>query len=283
MKKIIVILLLTTTITLYGQSGIDEEFIKAENLLEDYRIREAYFLLDDLYIRSDKKDTLYPHVLLAYLYTVSELESSYRMHEQFDSSVIYGKKALELIRKSKPFLHKKELQKAEFWMHKNLVVSYFGLDDLENADIHKNILYKAYKAKKLPKNYYYIDQYFNFSFFKWKDKNIWGYEWYPSLPFDRFGSTFTKVVYYVYSTTADGEDDEQLFRFHVLMFHQNPKNAKFDYILEKQWEENGINVSGSYYNYRYQENIDYRKLKRDIIEILENDIQPNSRRTIEIR
>ncbi|MDD3773652.1 MAG: hypothetical protein PHC38_13490, partial [Weeksellaceae bacterium] len=72
----------------------------------------------------------------------------------------------------------------------------------------------------------------------------------------------------------------QLFRFHVLMYHQDSKNAKFDYLLEKQMETDEATISGSYYQYTYKENIDYKKLKDDIKEIVTKEIEPSSRRTI---
>ncbi|MEZ4805201.1 MAG: hypothetical protein R2852_06895 [Bacteroidia bacterium] len=153
---------------------------------------------------------------------------------------------------------------------KNLIVSYFGLGQIEKAKKHKDILYKAYKQKKLPEG---IDGYFNFHFFKFKDKNIWGYEWYPKLPKDRISSSFTKIVYYVYSTNPDGTDNEQLYRFHVLMFHKISKETKFDYLLVKKVETDKGLISSSYYQYTYLEDIDYKKLSDDIKEILTNEIE----------
>ena len=199
------------------------------------------------------------------------------MNEQYENSLKYGLEALRLIEIGKKYFDK-EFASREFWMHKNLVVSYFGLGQLDKFQKHKDILYKAYKKKKLPEG---IDEYFNFSFFKWEDKNIWGYEWYPELGDPETKGSFTKIVVYVYSTNEDGSDNEQLFRFHVKKFHKfNAKSVSFDYLLEKQYDTEKENISGSYYNYTYNSKIDYIKLKSDILEILKNDIQPDSRRII---
>lgn len=59
-------------------------------------------------------------------------------------------------------------------MYKNLIVSYNEINDLKNAQIYMDKIYKAYKSNKLPKNYNNIDQYYNFSYFKWNDKKCVG-------------------------------------------------------------------------------------------------------------
>lgn len=64
------------------------------------------------------------------------------------------------------------------------------------------------------------------------------------------------------------------------MFHQDSKDAIFDYLLEKQMETNEATISGSYYQYTYNADIDYKKLKEDIKEIISKEIEPSSRRTM---
>lgn len=283
MKKIIAILISISSAVLYAQDDIYKEFQKIDSALEAGKYIETYPKLKLIEQKCNRKDTLYLHILSECLYVSRNLEYQYRMNEKYDTAIIYAKDALMYIEIGKSFYDKKLISEEYFWMQKNLLVSYFEIGEMDNAMKQRKILYKAYKSGKLPKDFYNIDQYYNFSYFKWKDKNIWGYEWYPDLPSDRFNSSFTKIVYYVYSTKPDGSDNEQIYRFHVLMFHHNPKNAKFDYILERQINQDDILISGSYYGYTYKEEIDYIKLKKDIIEILEKDIQPDSRRTMRIR
>ena len=162
-------------------------------------------------------------------------------------------------------------------MTKNVVVSYFGLGQLENAKKYKDILYKAYEDKKLPKG---LDEYFNFTFFKWEGKNIWGYEWFEELPKDKFSKSFSKIVYYVYSTNSDDSDKDQLYRFHVLMFHNIDPSNKIDYVLTKRLETATNEVSGTLYAYTYSENIDYVKLQADIREVLKGNYKPDTKSTI---
>lgn len=219
---------------------------------------------------------MYNYVTWYYEATTSHLENENRLNENYQNSLNFGLEALEIIQKNKQYFNEKFAEK-EPWMIKNIIVSYFGLGQIEEAKKYKDILYQSYKDKTLPKG---IDGYFNFDFFKFKDKNVWGYEWFHDLPKNRFSSSFTKVVYYVYSTNEDGSDKEQLYRFHVLMFHKDNKDIKFDYLLERQIETEEATISGSYYQYTYTEDIDYKKLKTDIVEILTNEIEPSSRRTV---
>lgn len=276
MKTILTfIFLLIATFTI-GQKENLTKYQTADSLLRAEDYIDAYNILKEIEVKCDQKDTLYGNILWYYLGAIWELEDQNRNKEQFETSIKFGLEALELMKKGKS-LFNEEFTTREFWMHKNLIVSYFGLNQFDKAEKHKDILYKAYKHNRLPKG---IDNYFNFDFFKMNDKNIWGYEWYQELPQDRFSSSFTKIVYYVYSTNPDGTDKDQLYRFHVLMFHQDSKKAKFDYLLERQLETEEATISGSYYQYTYKEDIDYQKLRDDIKEIISKEIEPSSRRTI---
>lgn len=277
MKKIFSLFAILTITTLtFGQATIKEKYVQAETLLKANEIKEAYNLFKELKPQVSTKDTLYNYVVWYYVSATSELESEYRKKEDFENSLKYGLEALQTIQDNKQFFDER-FAKREQWMNKNIVVSYFGLGQFDNAKMYKEKLYQGYKDETLPKG---IDEYFNYDFFKLKDKNIWAYEWYPELPDDRSSSSFTKIVYYVYSTNADGSDKDQLFRFHVLMFHQDAKDAKFDYLLERQIETEDATISGSYYQYTYKKDIDYKKLREDVKEIVTNKIEPSSKRTV---
>jgi len=276
MKKAFIYFALLFCIAASGQTGILEKYQYADSLFKASNYEAAYNIFKEIEPKTNPEDTIYNYILWYYTMSTTQLESLNRMAEQWSNSLKYGLEALRLIKKGKSFFDE-NFTTREYWMHKNLIVSYFALGQMNEVEKHKKILYTAYNEKKLPEG---LDGYFNFSFFKWRDKNIWGYEWYPELPEDRFSTSFTKVVYYVYSTNPDGSDKGQLFRFHVLMFHQDSKDAKFDYLLERQMETDKETISGSYYRYTYKKEIDFLKLKKDIIEILEKDIQPDSRRSI---
>lgn len=277
MKRILILFFsLTYSILIFGQTSLTEKYSHSERLLNDNDIKGAYTLLKELKTQVTTKDSLYNYVVWYYVGTTSEIEREYRKKEDYINSLKYGLEALQTIEENKQYFDEKFAEK-EAWMIKNIIVSYFGLEQIENAEKYKEKLYQRYKDKTLPKG---IDGYFNFDYFKLKDKNIWGYEWYPELPDDRFSSSFTKVVYYVYSTNADGSDKDQLYRFHVLMYHQDGKDTKFDYLLERQIETDEATISGSYYQYTYKKDIDYKKLKADIKEIVSKEIEPSSRRII---
>jgi hypothetical protein len=280
MKRIIISFICVTLSALtFGQTDVNEKYEQVEKLLKADDTKGAYSLLKEIKLHLETEDSLYQYVVWYYVATASELESEYRRKEDYSNSLKYGLEALQAIQENKEYFDEKFAER-EPWMNKNIIVSYFGLGQIENAKKYKEKLYQGFKDKKLPEG---IDGYFNFDFFKLKDKNIWGYEWYPELPDDRFSGSFTKVVYYVYSTNEDGTDKDQLFRFHVLMFHQDSKNSKFDYLLERQIETDIAIVSGSYYQYTYKKDIDYKKLKEDIKEIVTQEIEPSTRRTIHKR
>lgn len=273
MKGILIILLLAITTTAFGQSEIFKKYQKADSFLQVNNFSEAYKIFEDIEPRCSTEDTLYNYILWYYIGATTQIEQDFRNKEMFDSSLVYGLKALRLIEKGISFFDE-EFAARRYWMTKNIVVSYFGLGQLDNAQKYKDVLYRAYKEKKLPKG---IDEYFNFTFFKWNNKNVWGYEWFEDLPEDRFSKSFSKVVYYVYSTNPDGSDKDQLYRLQVLMFHKIDPSVKFDYVLTKRLETAKNEVSGTLYAYTYDKNIDFKKLQADIREVLKGNYQPGTK------
>jgi hypothetical protein len=276
MNKLITLLFLTVSNLSFGQSEILKKYITADSLMQSNDFKVAYNIFKDIESKCDKKDTLYNSILWYYTNSATQIEKAFRDNQQFDSSLFYGLETLKLIEKSKLYFDEKFASK-RYFMTKNIVVSYFGLGQLDNAKKYKEILYKAYKDKTLPKG---MDEYFNFTFYKWEDKNIWGYEWFEELPEDRFSKSFSKIVYYVYSTNPNGKDKDQLYRLQVLMFHNIDPSNKIDYVLTKRLETAKNELSGTLYAYTYTKDIDYKKLQADIKEVLKGNYQSDSKTMI---
>ncbi len=277
MKNTFTILFLTIfSFVSFGQMEIlkknqlADSFIKTNNLIESYRI------LKEIEPKCDTKDTNYHQILWNYVSVATELEKQSRLSENFDKSIEYGLEALTIIDKAKPFFNPKFAAR-EYFMIKNVIVSYFGLGQLENAKKYKDKLYDAYQTNKLPQG---LDQYFNFTFFKWQNNNVWGYEWFEEIPENRMSKSFSKIVYYIYSTKPDGTDNEQLYRLHVLMFHKMDTSIKFDYVLTKRLETAKNEVEGTLISYTYQKEIDYQKLQVDIKEVLNGNYEPGIKTNI---
>ena len=274
MKKINFLILLLIPIIGFSQNDFLNEYKKAEDLLQTNQIDSAYVKFKELEKSLPKNDTLYEYSLWYKVATATYLEEINRSQEKFKKSLELAVEALDGIEKGIE-LFDEDFAKRKYFMIKNIIVANYGLGDFVEGKKWKEKMYKAKKENLLPEG---IDEYFNYDFFKFEDKNIWGYEWYAELPKDRFSSSFTKVVYYVYSTNPDGSDKDQLYRLHVLMFHGN--NKYFDYVMDKRFETATEEVSGTLYSYTYKENIDYEKLKNDVKEILKGNLQPDTKRTM---
>lgn len=275
MKKQLTILLLTISAVTFGQTEILKKYQTADSLMQKNEFKAAYNIFKDIEPKCNSTDTIYSYILWYYTSATTQIEKAFRENQQFDSSLVYALEALKLIEKGKPLFDEKFASR-EYFMTKNIVVSYFGLGQIENAIQYKDKLYQAYKDKKLPNG---LDEYFNFTFFKWEDKNVWGYEWYEDLPEDRFSKSFSKIVYYVYSTNPDGTDKDQLYRLHVLMYHNIDPSNKIDYVLTKRLETAKNEVSGTFYAYTYTKDIDYKKLQADIKEVLKGNYEPDTKST----
>ncbi len=268
-KTILTTITFILTLSCFSQTELQDKYNTADSLLQSGNLKQAYTLFKELESTCEPKDTLYEYILWYYTNAASSLAKEYRMQEKFDSALTTELVASELIEKGIPIFGDLFIVR-KYWMHKNMVVNYFGLNDLKKAEQHKKILYEAYEKKQLPDG---LDEYFNFDFFTHENKNIWGYEWLEELPEDRFSRSFSKVVYYVYSTNKDGTDKDLLYRLHVVMFHNsNPKKMGFDYVLTKHVDTARGEAAGTLYSYTYLEDIDYSKLKSDVKKVLNGDL-----------
>lgn len=271
MKKILLSLFASGFLSAYAQTNVAVEYRRADSLVQQEQFLPALHILRKIEPLCSPKDTLYDHILWYYTGVLSQLEKDYRMQEKFDSSLACGLEALPLIRRAMPRFDAKFAAR-EYWMVKNIIVSYFGLNQYDKAAKYQAELYAARNKKKLPEG---LDEYYNFSFYRFEGKNIWGYEWYPELGDPETEGSFSKIVYYVYSTNPDGSDKDQLYRLHVLKFHKLDNSVKFDYVLTKRLEKAENEASGTLYAYTYNKKIDYVKLQADIREVLKGNYGKN--------
>ena len=268
MRKVFVLLAIFALIAVdvYAQSDPHERHI--DSLCQSGLFDEAYRYAKQRWqgLPADKSRT-YKDATFDYYRTAYMLEMAYRYQENFEEALKLNEEMLALM---KP--------ETDYFAIRNKIVCYSGLGNYKKAAENRALLYKAHKKNKLPCEYE-LCHYYNFDFFKIDTLNIWGYEWYDELPKNRFSTSFTKVVYYVYSTNPDGSDKDQLYRLHLIMFHGT--DMPFDYIMTRYISTENSERRESMYNYTYNENIDYEKLHNDVIEIVKGgkktDTQNSSR------
>lgn len=264
----------TLNVAAQGKKDLTQQLETGRTLASEGKLEEAAQIYSGIYAQL-KKDSASTEEAWRYVQILNELSKQNSMKQQYATAAAYALNGLTILQDPK-FKSDERFSNAEPWMLKNVIAASRGAGDMKQFYKYKNILYKDYKNGSL-QDKGSIGKCFNFDFFRIGDKNIWGYEWYHEMPKNRFGSSFTKIVYYVYSTNPDGSDKEQLYRYHVLMFHQDQEGSKFAYILERQIEDDQQIQRGSYYSYVYNEDIDYEKLQRDIKEIVSNNIGPDSK------
>lgn len=268
MEKVIHLLLIIATMIPFGcayaQSDPHERHI--DSLCQSGLFDEAYQYAKQRWqgLPADKSRT-YKDATFDYYRTAYMLEMAYRYRENFGEALKLDEEMLTLM---KP--------ETDYFAIRNKIVCYSGLGNYKKAAENRALLYKAHKKNKLPCEYE-LCHYYNFDFFKIDTLNIWGYEWYDELPKNRFSTSFTKVVYYVYSTNPDGSDKDQLYRLHLIMFHGT--DMPFDYIMTRYISTENGEIRSSMYDYTYKENIDYEKLHNDVIEIVKGGKKTDTRQS----
>lgn len=269
MRYLIPILILALQSLVFAGEDCRQRFNHADSLLKAGNVKSAYIELKDIAGDCDYGDSLYSEIYFFYVSATTYLEKEMQKQEKWKEALKYGLETVELIEKgvneyggrvTDNFIQRK------YWMYKDIIVAYYGLNKLDKAQEFKNKLYEAHGKKLLPEG---IDKYFNFEFFKIDGKNVWGYEWYPVLGDPETEGSFSKVVYYVYSTNPDGSDKDQLYRLHVLKFHKISDDVKFDYVLTKRLDKAQNEPAGTLYAYTYQKKIDFKKLRADIRKVIQ--------------
>ena len=268
MKKVFLLLLTLATMiptcVTYAQSDPHERHV--DSLCQLGLFDEAYRYAKQRWqgLPADKSQA-YRNATFDYYRTAYMLEMVYRYQEKFKEALTLNEEMLALM---KP--------ETDYFAIRNKVVCYSGMGNYSEAAKNRATLYKAHKKQQLPCEYE-LCNYFNFDYFKIDTLNIWGYEWYDELPKNRFSTSFTKVVYYVYSTNPDGSDKDLLYRLHLIMFHGD---APFDYIMDKRISTEKGEIQGSMYHYTYNEKIDYEKLHNDVKEIVKEKKGTDTQRFI---
>lgn len=275
-KVYFLFLLISVPFAVISQTDADYDLLNSlilDNPDEAYSYsRQKY----EMAMSSKKIDTLYMDAILMHLQTIKYYEQYLRIHENFSKDLEINAELLDMIQKHKKLFNKR-FQQEKYFAYRNLIVCHTGLGNYETAQEYRDILYKAQKKGKVPCEYE-LCNYFNFDFFTVDTLNVWGYEWYDKIPKDRFSQSFSKIVYYVYSTYPDGSDKDLLYMLHVLMFHGY--GQPFDYIMEKQFSTDEGDFYGSMYSYTYNKDIDFKKLHNDVKEIVKHNKQTDTQRYI---
>lgn len=269
MKNYLLLLLISLlAVSTQAQNKQEESFKTAVELYEAQKFKESLPLFSDLETQVSKEDTLYPIVLWYHIGCLWLIENSYREQLDWKNSLKYALDCEKVLERAENYFTDEYLER-RFWLYKNIILAYIGLKQHDLARAYQDKLYAGYKAGALPEG---LDEYYNFDRFVYKDQNIWGYEWYEELPEDRFSTSFTKIVYYVYSRNKDGSDKEQLYRLHVLMFHNIDPSNGIDYVLTRISDHPEGESRQTLYSYMYSSPIDVPKLQDDIRKVLKGKV-----------
>jgi hypothetical protein len=65
------------------------------------------------------------------------------------NSLKYALECEKVLEKADNYLNDEYLS-GKYWLYKNIVLAYFGLDQLDSAKRYQDKLYAAYKDKKTP-------------------------------------------------------------------------------------------------------------------------------------
>lgn len=271
MKFLKLILILLVSITTTAQTNIATDYDNALKLYNAKQYLEAYTAFKTLKSQLIEKDALYTDVVKYLTASTTELEQSARLKGDYQTSLKYSLEAVDLLKGNTSNFDGNASNK-ELLMNQNIIVAYTGLEKYADANSYKQVLYNRNRENTLPMA---LSGYFNSEYFKVGDKNVWVYEWYDDAFSERVSNNFSKVVYFVYSTDADGQNKESLYRLHLL-----PNKDKGNYSLEKQFDRNTKQFGSKFNQVTFAKELDYKALKKEVITIIAQGLTPSNEREI---
>jgi len=219
----------------------------------------------------DRPFTMIPQIYSAQEKPEEALKSFYEAKENISKegdsyiTVLYNIGLLELLNEEYDkaeiiFNELLKLNPKDYHSYSKIIQIHYAKKEYDKAAPYKEELYKAYEAGVLKDN---LSEMFCFDQFEWEDKLIQVFERFE----EKKGELYYKHLFYVVN-----EESEIEFRIQT---ENSPISAELGgpkYLLGMDKDE-----EHSTFNYGFNEDFDYDKLKETVIKVLEDEIKPTAR------
>lgn len=248
-------------------SGLGDSYISIENY---DKALSAYQEAIEKENPIDRPFTMIPQIYSAQGKNAEALKAFYSAKENISKegnsyiTVLYNIGLLELLQDNYDkaelaFKELIELYPEDYHSYSKLIQIYYANKEYDKAIPYKKSLYEAYNKGVLTDN---LKEMFCFDQFEWKDKLIQVFERFE----EKEGELYYKHLFYVVN-----QENEIEFR---LQTENSPISVELGgpkYLI-------GMDKDGEHstFNYGFDENFEYEKLKETIIEILEDKIKPTT-------
>lgn len=260
-----------------GQGRIDQLLSKADSAYFDHKdYSTALVLYKQIKERIDSTHLDYKYTVDKIARTIFYLEHETRSKNEVEKSIELSEEFINLVDKYSKYIDSAVIEK-KYFMYKNMIIGYFALKQGNKAQLYQKKLYRAYENKALPKG---IDKSYNFEKITWDSLNVWGYEWYPQLGDSEAEGSFSKHIYYVYSTDDQGGDKNLLYTLETVKIHKFKGNEP-DYVLTKRTYGKGWEESESIWSSTFYDPIDYDKLHEAVIAFLKGNVESDTKSKVE--
>lgn len=262
-----------------------EAAIKTNSNSSDYYsgLGDSYISLNDFdnaliaFKESTKKEnpidrpfTMIPQIYSALGKSEEALNSFYIAKEKISKeensyiTVLYNIGLLELLKKdytkSEQALKELiEIMPEDYQSYAKIIQIYYAQKDYKKAEPYRKMLYKAYENKVLEDN---LKEMFCFDQFEWKDKLVQVFERFE----EKEGELYYKHLFYIVN-----QENQIEFRIQTENSPVSEELGGPKYLV-------GMDKDGEHFtfNYGFNEDIDYDKLKETVIQILDEKINPTA-------
>jgi hypothetical protein len=280
MRKPIVLLILLAGAAglILGQTYDINKLKAAYDCLEKKDYASSLKLFQEIYARADKSDRYFRDIAYGRAASLFFSLGDVMKRNDWNRVIELGDGLITVLDADKDVLDPVLLEK-KYWAVKDLIVAYFGLGQRDKAKPFQEVLYEAYQQKQLPEG---INLSYNFEKFVHDGLNVWGYESYAQLADQEPGASFSKHVYYIFSRDNEGNDKEELFTLETVGVHKLSPDLP-DFVLTRRVRVEESLRSETYWDFTFNDPVDYEKLHQAIIEFLKGGAKPSSTSITKIR
>jgi hypothetical protein len=280
MRKLVALVLLMAGVPglIVGQTYDINKLKEAYDRLEKKDYVSSLKLFQEIYTRADKSDRNFRDIAYGRSASLFYGLVDVMKRDDWNKAIELADGLIKALDADKDVLDPVLLDK-RYWATKDLIVAYFGLGQRNKARPFQAVLYEAYEQKRLPEG---LDRAYNFEKFVHDGLNVWGYESYAELPDLEPGTSFSKHVYYVFSRDDRGNDKEELFTLETAAVHKLTPDLP-DFVLTKRIRGGESLRSETYWEFTFNDPVDYEKLHQAVIEILKGGAKPSSTSTAKIK
>ena len=253
---------------LHAQLATDSLFKLADTYFSSDEYTQAIQVYRQIKDMSDSSSMDYAYAVDRIAMVYFQNRNAAREAKDTKASIAHLEEFLNFMEAEKAVLRPNWYERDRYEVIHLLLQDYFHQEWYSSAKNYQEILYTAHEAGKLPND---LQEFHSLGTFSYKDKNVWGYEYFQGLSSPTARGSLSKIVYAVFSQDEEGEDKDLLYQVHVKEIREIDESIS-KYVLAIRPELDTDGPSGVLWGFEYEE-IEYKDLRNALEKIIDEEYE----------